>query len=299
MPNYKTENNEKFFKLKLMGDDSDSQNIKLMEDLGNLLSKQNDTINIDFISNFMKYIYIDINKRLQVNIDSDNKPSWFTIGEIKYIFEDKIVINDQVVILFLINKTNSDDKKVLKIYINVPVDLLDQRKLTNQYADQYYYWDMDFFNMFNFNCQTKFIQDQNNNNIILACRNNNAINDYIINVILQKIKQDNSSLNFVKYDNLFITTVIFNKKNIFGTETQESNREYYCVLMDRTDGDLENYYDNLNDQEKEQETRYNNLSIILNKIEQNLNILKDPKYLFTHTDMKLQNVFYKKNLMVT
>ncbi len=60
--------------------------------------------------------------------------------------------------------------------------------------------------------------------------------------------------------------------------------------MDNLDGSFDSYLENIDGIKIND---YTELYRILNKIETDLNILKDKKYLFTHTDMKCENIFYK------
>ena len=127
--------------------------------------------------------------------------------------------------------------------------------------------------------QEKFILGNTLNNIYLSCRNNDAINDYIINLILQKINDElndelGNSINFVKYDNLCVIKV---------------NGKYkFCILMESMEDSLDNY---LNKLTKSPATDKLVLELLQN-IEADLNKLKTKEYLFTHTDMKVENIFF-------
>jgi hypothetical protein len=120
--------------------------------------------------------------------------------------------------------------------------------------------------------------------LYLSCKNNNAINDFIINIILQKIQIDNKGpSDFIKYHNLFITKI---------------NGKYkYCLLMDKIDGNIQDLYKKhlLINYNTESSNIIKNISIvILTDIDKLLNFIKQPQFLFNHTDLKLENVFYKK-----
>jgi hypothetical protein len=135
--------------------------------------------------------------------------------------------------------------------------------------------DKTTFNKLNFNSQNlekEFIKTNiPEDYLYLSCRNNDAINDYIINLILQKINETiPDKINFVKYDNLFVTQI---------------NGVYkYCIIMDQLDSSLDSYLEDINGIKIND---YGELYRIFNKIETDLNVLKDKKYLFTHTDMKM------------
>ncbi len=267
--------------------------------LNNLLKIDNGFINLDFINNFTRYIYYDLKGIFGINLSNN---TWNNDELNKYNITRAITqAHGNTTILFLELKTDKTKKKVLKIfnkidpglngtlYINGIKDYL-SLEITHisdnhKFALQTHYNSINknTFNKINFNNQIlekEFIKTNiPEDYLYLSCRNNDAINDYIINLILQKINEtipDPNKINFVKYDNLFVTQV---------------NGIYkYCIIMDNLDGSLDSYLENIDGIKIND---YNELYRILNKIETDLNVLKDKKYLFTHTDMKCENVFYK------
>ena len=151
----------------------------------------------------------------------------------------------------------------------------------------------------NFNMQTEFIKNQLDNKMILASQNIIPINDYIINIILQQIDQENEKNKlynhdiippkYVKYHNLFVTKIIINEPDNW---VQINNNDYrYCILMDCLDGSVATLLNN--EVVRPESEKICMVNDILNSIEKSINVFKNPKYLFTHTDLKLENIFYK------
>jgi hypothetical protein len=60
--------------------------------------------------------------------------------------------------------------------------------------------------------QTNLIKSQDGNDLYLSCRNNDAINDYIINLILQKINQLEDA--FISQDMILSFTLKNNLSNM-------------------------------------------------------------------------------------
>jgi len=275
--------------------------------LKELLNYKNYVINIQFISNFFRYIYYDINNDYSLQKNGDNfvwsNPNITNFKITKTIIQP----HGNTSILFLENN-DKKDKKVLKIFNNISISdnkyndnnlvcikdylSLEITRIGDKFSFQNnnFFITQDQFKYINFNKQKHFIKDQNDKDIILSCKNNDAINDYIINLILQQIEQDDQLNNFkyVKYHNLFVTKV--------------DDKYRYCIIMDSMDGSIDGY---INDKFKDYKANINNdktkytntMKDILEQAEKNLNYIKDQKYLFTHTDMKIENLFYKnKNI---
>ena len=283
------------------------QNFKYFNWLDKLLNYDIDKkkIDLNFINKFNTNIFIDTNDDFKIIIDAGNA-RFAKFANWKYrIVDTKITKN--VIILFL---EHNEQRKVLKICINThPVKCdeiyehidLEVTRIKEPHQDvvveemgvgftvslvdhlvgtpNYNEINRDYYNKLNFNKQTKHIHDQLGGDILLSCRNNNAINDYIINLILQQIQKSNDKLKMVKYDNIFITNINYNGKQ----------NKYYCILMDETEGSFEKYLEE--HPENGKEIAYD----VLQNMEQLLAIVKTPEYLFTHTDMKIENVFYNIN----
>jgi hypothetical protein len=295
------ENNKKKVLLDNSYNENNTQFNNYSKMLDNMLKKSDDNlaINLDFINNFYREIYYDVDNtfKLEYIVDENKK--------IKPVEGKLILTNDNYLIdegftqthgntsiLFLKHKS-TNKKYVMKIYNNINIDinkLKDYLSLqiihitteSNNWIPQNNYIPIPpkIFDIINFNKQKNFISTQNEK-IYLACRNNDAINDYINNLIIQQInKEKNYNLNFVKYHNLLVIQVNGNYR--------------YCVIMDQVDGDISKYF---NTELNRQDNTYklNMINGIFNKFETDLNKLKTPEYLFTHTDMKCENVFYKKN----
>lgn len=288
--------------------------------LDQLLVHSNGLINLDFINLFHRKIYYDLTKKFSIVLnklkDRDTGRPTDTIDIEKVI--DKPEFNNyklsnvytqthgNTTILFLENKKDETDKKVLKIFNNINIDInaikdylsLEITRINNnpvligeKFQKNYNHISYDDFQTFNFNMQNHFIKTQNHiqdniDYLYLSCKNNDAINDYIINIIIQKIddNDDCEKINFVKYHNLFVTEVI-----VDGVSNWR-----YCIIMDHFDGTLKNYISKiiarLNPGQKQKLLNY-----ICEETEKQLDKIKDPRYLFTHTDMKTENIFYRKN----
>ena len=143
---------------------------------------------------------------------------------------------------------------------------------------------MDEFNLNNFNMVDHTIPGViDGERIYLSCRNNNAINDYIINIIIRNIKETlGENINIINYDNIFVTKFI---------DSSGTSNYYYCIIMDKMDGSFDNLL-NLYHTKSEPEI-IENIHNMLTQTENNLKILKQNDYLFTHTDLKIENIFYK------
>jgi hypothetical protein len=259
--------------------------------LDNLLKITDGVIDLNFINNFSRHIYYDINGE-NFGINSVGKDmKWKDDTKTKYNITRSIIQPHlNTTILFLKSKTD-ESTKVLKIFNKINIDInaikdylsleithIDISQTSDkslmEFQNNYNRISKERFDSINFNMETEFITTNNERDYLyLSCRNNDAINDYIINLILQKINET-TSFNFVKYDNLFVTQV----DGIYK----------YCILMEHMDGTLNNYIETL------PINQYDILYNILNKIDIDLNILKVKKHLFTHTDMKCENVFCKK-----
>lgn len=272
-------------------------------DLGALLQYNNYEINMDFISNFYKHIYYDINGKYAIDIRGENK-KWYKNGDdIKYVIEDYHVnpTHQNTTIVFLKSKTEPLKEKVIKIFNNIYCDINKIReflaleishisKQSRNYITQHnylHYDNLDTFNKFNFNQKKYYIPEisENKSNVYLSCRNADPINEYIINLIIGFINsnaKDEDKINYVHYDNLFVTTVYSDK--------DPTGKQCWCLLMDKVDGSLDSLILNKHEKVLSPDT-------ILNYLQQAENLLKPLKtadYLFTHTDMKLENLFYKQ-----
>jgi hypothetical protein len=204
-----------------------------------------------------------------------------------------------IVPLAILSEKKKLDKKVLKIFNDIDVnideiknylslEITETIKTNTKSRDTLRPGHVNLlkenFEICNFNMKKSFMCSQNvngdeNNNIFPYCRTNDAINDYIINLIIQRISIDkkiDNDLKFVKYHNIFVTRV---------------NGVYrYCILMDMKTCDLKEYIDR-RFIELSADDKKRGIVDIFNKIVPSLKILKEPAYLFTHTDMKKENIF--------
>jgi hypothetical protein len=283
-PDYEDKNNKNKKKILLAEDYSEleNQNENYLRVLTNLLKKSEDnlTINLDFINNFYREIYYDNDGTFEIKYEKDNmKINASFVKPNKYeIMKMFIQAHGNSSILFIKNK-DSQKEYVFKVYNNINVDITELKNYLSlqiihimdktdwNFQNNYVQLTKEQFNVLNFNDETELIKTQNGN-LYIACRNNDAINDYIINLILQQInKEKNLNLNFVKYHNLFVTKINGNYK--------------YCIIMDKLDGDLKNYFDM--NKENNDKMKLENIFNIFSDFENQLNKVKTSEYLFTHT----------------
>ena len=285
-----------------------SQINKYFDLLDKLLVKtDNMIINMDFINNFNRNIYYDSDNSFSINVDTNN----FNNQSIYKI--DRLLTSTTNCKIFKLSKTSQLenhrgllDNLVLKQYFD-NIDNYDylsleigrvvkSRKPTDvlTFENNYYKITEEEFNKFNFNdinlkdllktnTDDNIFDDEHFDRLYISCKNINAINDFIINLILQKITIDNNfPKNFVKYHNLYITKL-------------SDGKESYCLLMEQIDGTIKNLYDQINTYYAEISILFRYITIvILSEINILLECLKQKEFLFNHTDLKLENVFFKK-----
>jgi hypothetical protein len=267
--------------------------------LDNLLKINNGIINMDFISNFARNIYYDIGRKPEFEIGLDKlnpggkqKAIWVNPANAKYTIKNAITQGHGNTTILFLEDVKQRTQKVLKIFNRIDVDttkIKDYLSLnvseikssvgTFEFSTQknYLLFPDDVFNVINFNMDNNFIESNNGSKLYLSVKNNDALNDYIINLILQNINESmprEEKFKFVKYDNLFVTRV----NGVFR----------YCIIMEKLEGSLEGYIETLKMND------YTELYRIFRDVEEELNKLKIKPYLFTHTDMKVENVFYNK-----
>jgi hypothetical protein len=280
--------------------------------------KEKYMIDMEFTNNFYRNIYYDIDKKYEINL-SGATPSWSHPENSRYKI-DKVLgglAHNNTTILFLSNIQSPEDKKVIKIFnmndinVNEIIDYLSVEVTKigggSQLFGQYNYItfpDKDSFDMLNFNMKnyTSAEISTPDTHAYLSCRNIDPINDFINNLIIKYVAnmpENKDKINVIDYNNLFVTNVI--------TKDGVSNFRY-CLIMDKVDGSLDQFFIKLV-QENQQQYPYaspynetNTKDIVRNsdrlydyilQTEGMLSILKQPDYLFTHTDMKLENLFYK------
>jgi hypothetical protein len=280
--------------------------------------KEKYMIDMEFTNNFYRNIFYDINKKYEINL-SGATPSWSHPENSRYKI-DKVLgglAHNNTTILFLSNIQSPEDKKVIKIFnmndinVNKIIDYLSVEVTKigggSQLFGQYNYItfpDKDSFDMLNFNMKnyTSAEISTPDTHAYLSCRNIDPINDFINNLIIKYVAnmpENKDKINVIDYNNLFVTNVI--------TKDGISNFRY-CLIMDKVDGSLDQFFINLvheNQKDHPYASPYNETNtkdIVRNsdrlydyllQTENMLNILKQPDYLFTHTDMKLENLFYK------
>jgi len=139
------------------------------------------------------------------------------------------------------------------------------------------------FNLFNFNGVSNFIKTQrhtekNPDYLYLTCHNNDPINDFLINLVLQKIA-NTDPLNMINYHNFYVGN--FN------------GNFYYSIIMDKLEGSLDYYLLSRQFTELEQSKKDEIVLDILKQTELLFEKVKNRAYLFSHTDMKCENLFYR------
>lgn len=280
-------------------------------DLSKLLIRSNKEINLDFIGLFHSKIFIDnkdeFNARTSVIRDRDRDRDKHILKltenwKYRQIDRTPVIITSNSSIFFIENKVNENLKYVLKVYIgsnenkSINLSLEDIKDYLSlqivRLIDKSETWDFqsknvlfertifkDRFNYNDYDIDTEFMKTNYFNNIVplyLSTYNSNAINDLIINLILQKLNEDGIiANNYVKYHHMFIT--------------KYNDKSTYFVIMDHLDGSIDNLFKHTRYIEKNKDL----LKYMFHTIETMCKPLKEKPYLFTHTDMKMENVFYK------
>lgn len=313
MPEFSAVNKENEAMLQLSSAFNDKQQHTLYySELANLFEYKGFEINMDFISNFYRHIYYDIEEKYAIDLI---KKQWRNdSSKIKYNITNFHVnpTHGNTTIVFLKSKTDETKKKVIKIFNNIPCNIAELREFLsleishispksrnalNQYNYMHYNKLNDFgykdslyntFNMFNFNHKKYYVPEVSEKNTFLSisCRNSDPINEYIINLIIGYINttlSDTDKIRYVHYDNLFVT-------NIY-SDAYPKGKLCWCLLMDMVDGSL----DSLLLKEDAATLSDDTMLDYLTQAEKLMMPLKTADYLFTHTDMKLENLFYKKN----
>lgn len=101
---------------------------------------------------------------------------------------------------------------------------------------------------------------------------------------------EHKRFTFIKYHNLFVTSIV-EPYPLLGTLTPYWR---YCILMDYMDGTINDYLSTTKF-DSDDATRQTKILDILQQSEDSLKIFKNYKYLFTHSDFKVENLFYKRN----
>jgi hypothetical protein len=293
--------NDKMLQLNLLHTHDKYQHNVYYTELTNLLEYKKYEVNMDFISNFYKHIYYDISQKYAIDLRNKSQ-SWLTPTEnILYDITSSYVnpTHQNTTIVFLKSKSTSTEK-VIKIFTNIdcdinkireflPLEISHISKKSRNIIAQFnylHYVNLDTFNKFNFNQKKNYIHEvsEDKSKIYLSCRNADPVNEYIINLIIGFINKNlDSPIKYVHYDNLFVTTV-YNDK-------YPNGKQCWCLLMDKVDGSIDSII------KKNKNNILPNETILdyLQQAEALLKPLKTADYLFTHTDMKLENLFYKKN----
>jgi hypothetical protein len=268
-------------------------------------------INIDFINDFHRFVYTDTDKKFVIHkIQDDKKNPHDTAINSMYKFTDNIDFEIEGVInaggtggkIFFIKNRTSNKTYVLKSYklghsieqiqdylslefVRISKDgggsIIGQNNyihISKDAYDEYDKSDKTAANVFETNTQGTFTISDDPTKLLIGCPNGDFYNDIIINLILRKIyshHKPNLSTDeypFVLYHNFYISYI--------------DNELSGFVLMDKMDGNAMNYISN--------NSLIVNVHILFEQIKEFLCITKHSKYEFTHTDLKLENIFYKE-----
>jgi hypothetical protein len=289
---------------------------KLLEDLSRLLCVSNDKINVDFLNNFHRYVYVDQAGDYEIHDGQFNKQLNYMITKqvgsgavgTTYMLSDE---KGHHMVMKVINMYNQQTIGNINDYLSLEVFKFGK---SSHWTYQRNYMEMSFYDYETYynkngvmNSLDRLIQTptylpdktiDNDFHLQLATKNESFYNDIIVNLIMQRICLDHgdSPKNFVPYDGYFITKV---------------NGVYKgCILMPYLHGSVERLIADLDQRwlpqgKSKQSVEHHELTngeiyfteLITNffeQINQILVFLKHPDYLFTHTDMKLENILYQK-----
>jgi hypothetical protein len=293
--------------------------------LSKLLNINNGIINIDFINNFYRNIYYDVTRHenydintsipgeFGIKISPDKVYTWEDDSKHKYrIVQTHIQPHGNTTIHILENQSDRTDKKVLKVFNSY--DIIDSISMIKDYVsleiirnpnkgtEQPARFDSNYFEIsdevldaYNFNMQSRFIKTENGN-LLLASVNIDPINDYIINIIMQQIEKEiGIEQRFIKYNNLFVTSINTQTPPKLWGDPVNNYTWRYCILMDYMDGTIKDYLGTLPKATISEENKQRIIVDILQQSEICLDVFKNPRYLFTHTDFKVENLFYRSN----
>jgi hypothetical protein len=296
--------------------------------LDDLMELKNEVINIDFLNNFNRTIYVDYDPNLIVQdsnyeIIRDGDMYKFK-KEQNYIITKKLDIETGGGEIFFLKKKDSvnydlPEELVLKVmgiayphnikdYLSLEITkIIDGSDHESGYLDiqnnftllgRNKYETQKYNKNINYNPSSKLygtnnisredlkteIYEKNDDSLYLSCKNDAFVTEIINNLLLSKILKSDGK--FVKYHSYFITQV---------------NGVYkQCILMDKMDGSIDWIFDNIfskafKEKDENKENVYTEfIDTIFTQIFPVLLKLKKKDYLFTHTDMKIENIFYRK-----
>jgi hypothetical protein len=321
MPEFTTINNQNEAHLQLSATYNDKPQHEIYySELAALLEYKAFEINMDFISNFYRHVFYDVEGKYAIDLTKGQKNWTMDSDAIQYTITNYHInpTHGNTTIVFLKEKAKGEHehtqprKKVIKVFNNIPCNMDSireflsleishispkSRNLLNQYNYIHYDKLNDFdqskdsvsntFNVFNFNHKQYYVPEvsEKNTYVSLSCRNSDPINEYIVNLIIGYVNanlDEDAKIRYVHYDNLFVTRV--------HTDTNPEGKLCWCLLMDMVDGSL----DSLILKQDKQTLSTDTILDYLKQAEKLMMPLKTADYLFTHTDMKLENLFYKK-----
>jgi hypothetical protein len=288
---------------------------QFFEELNNLLVFDNGIININFLNNFNRNIYTDIEHKLDINTDT---AGWFSAGTGKSIFKNpnvpfKIVKTISAggsggKIYFIENKMNPNEKYVLKSYqLNIPFDKipdyqsLEMVRISNNAPSvmegfqtnymtiapnsfkSYFDKSVDATSMnyiLNTNDVGTYEINAEPSKLLIGCPQIEFYNDIFVNIILQKIALDLNDANppIVKYHEFYLS--------------HDNGVPSGFILMDQYEGASDALIG------MRAPINIDNKIIIFDELIKQITPFliktKHPLFKFTHTDLKLENIFYRK-----
>jgi hypothetical protein len=271
----------------------------LLDALSNLLCHREGKINIDFLNLFHRYVYYDQKGLLSINngqFSDPQKKLRYKItnvvdqGAVGRVYALDPLESHRPPLILKVIALSSDEQKYIQDYLSLEIFKIGQSSQNtwqNNYGvisrmvyDRYY-------NKIGGDLSTEhLIKTNGDDSLYLSIKSMPFYNEIIINLIIQRIVKDHDGLldNYLPYYNYFITKV--------------DGQYMGCLLMPMMDGNCANLIDTLEkkwgrDRTKE-EAYYLFVDTFMTQITRFLTHLKHPSYLFTHTDMKLENVMYKR-----
>ncbi|XWV26724.1 putative serine/threonine-protein kinase [Tupanvirus soda lake] len=282
--------------------------------LENLMTPVNGKINLDFLNDFNRNIHVDLAG------DYSIKENNFVKNNLNYEIDKTISQGTGGGDIFLLKRKNTNNnlpnELILKIF-NTSIDInkiknytsLEITRITNDNTNgmfdvitrqqnyivitkneytRYYNFNDDYIfvdDFMNTNNSTKFADI--NEKIHISTKNDNFINEILINLTIEKILfgiNNDAYDHYIKYYNYFIA-------NINGVYRG-------CVIMEKMDGSLDRLFNEINRLFHEDSEKNNILNAlydsVVKQIVPSLLALKTKEHQFTHTDMKAENVFFKE-----
>lgn len=269
------------------------------------LDETTKTINIDFLSKFRFNMYNDtFSKGGGLFAMKNNK--FVQNNKLNYEMNPKSVATGGGGAIFFVTDRSQERNLVLKLipiepqiydYLSLQiVRIVDKTDVDSiQLQNNYYIINKDTYKaildkddgyetLLN---GTHISDTSRTSKVLFGCKTSNFYNENIINLIIEKICLDYKHTDIYKFLYHYVKYINFYAANVNGT-TQG------VILMDRMDADAGKLYKRIVVVSNDMVSSFF-IQNLFNQISPLLTLLKLPQYNFTHTDMKLENIFYKKN----